>query len=127
MASLSSDEIDYLLSTQDLTAYTPKTITNRKELLEELARVRDQGYALNIEELDNHHHAVAVPIHWRGGDQVAAALGVVGPAFRFSEDRCLEAVPFLTSVAQEISSRLSSSHFGPQAIQKELQTDKLKI
>ena len=125
-ASLASDELEYLLHTQELTGFTQRTISTREELLEELACVRDQGYALNIGELDNHHHAVAVPIKWRGGDQVVAALGVVGPAFRFSEARCLEAVPFLTSVAQEISSRLSSTIFAPQAIQRDLQPDRLK-
>jgi DNA-binding IclR family transcriptional regulator len=126
-ASLSSEELDYLFRTQDLTAFTQQTITQREKLLEELALVREQGYALNIGELDNHHHAVAVPIHWRGGDLVVAALGVVGPAFRFTEALCLEAVPFLTSVAQEISSRLSSTIFAPQVIQKMTPPDKLKM
>ncbi len=95
-------------------ARTATTITDRDELRQALDQVRELGFALSLGELDEQNNAVAVPIRGRGSSLVVAALGVVGPGYRFSPERCLSEVPFLKSVAVDISGLLDASDFPPQ-------------
>jgi DNA-binding IclR family transcriptional regulator len=104
VAYLPTDALEHLIAYKGLARFTANTITDPSELKRHLAKVREQGYAINIGELEDHNNAIAVPIWAQNGDRVAAALGVVGPSYRFKETNCHEAAPFLKSVAQEISS-----------------------
>lgn len=58
---------------------TPRTITSRTALAEELAKAAGQGFALDLEENEPGAHCVAAAIPLRG---LAAALSVSGPAQR---------------------------------------------
>ncbi|ELZ41843.1 transcriptional regulator, IclR family protein [Halorubrum saccharovorum DSM 1137] len=64
----------------------PNTITDRQELRDALAEVREQGYALNIEESTGGVHAMGTCIRGRDGD-VIGALSVSGPGTRLRTDR----------------------------------------
>ena len=55
-------------------AYTPQTITTGAELIEQLQRVRQQGYAVNTGEYLRGHLGVAVPIY----DYTARVIAAVG-------------------------------------------------
>jgi DNA-binding IclR family transcriptional regulator len=65
-----------------LRAYTPRTITDPKELAVEVARVREQGWAQAIEEREPGLSAIAAPIRSSRGDLEAIAA-LQGPASRF--------------------------------------------
>ena len=69
-----------------LATYTPHTITGSAEFREELARVREQGYAVAVDELEIGLTAVAAPIRNAHGD-VVASMSVSGPSFRLPEER----------------------------------------
>lgn len=58
---------------------------NREEFLTTLQQVREQGYAISIEEREPGAAAVAVPIFDREG-QIIAALSVSGPVGRFTPE-----------------------------------------
>lgn len=58
---------------------------NREEFAKAIQAVRDQGYAVSIEERELGAAAVAAPIFSRAG-QIVAALSVSGPADRFTSD-----------------------------------------
>lgn len=88
-----------------LSAYTPLTITKKGRLHEELARVREQGYALAVDELEVGLTAAAAPIRNAHGD-VVASMSVSGPTFRLSEHRVDEVVAKLVEAALEVSHRL---------------------
>ena len=107
-AFLPGVELDRLIKGKGLPALTANTITDVEVLKQELEKVIEDGYALNIGELEDQNNAVAVPIKGPGKNQAVAALGVVGPAYRFTEMKCREAVPYLKSVAVEISGLLYS-------------------
>jgi DNA-binding IclR family transcriptional regulator len=92
-----------------LTAYTPRTITGRAEFRDELARVREQGYAVAVDELEIGLTAVAAPIRNAHGD-VIASMSVSGPSFRLPEDRLVEVVRLVVAAAAEVSHRLGSGH-----------------
>ncbi|NUR84195.1 MAG: IclR family transcriptional regulator, partial [Nonomuraea sp.] len=59
---------------------TPNTITVLEDMLDELGRVRDRGYAMDLGEEELGVHCLAVPV--RDGDRVVAAMSVSGPAER---------------------------------------------
>jgi DNA-binding IclR family transcriptional regulator len=103
LSGLSSDEVDKRLPR--LPAYTSETVTTRAKLRRELAEVREQGYAVAVDELEVGLTAIAAPIHNAHGD-VIASLSVSGPTFRLTETRVKELVPVVLDAAEEVSRRL---------------------
>ena len=65
---------------------TPRTETAAARLEEQLARVRETGYATAVEEYEVGLNAVAAPVFDRSG-QVIAAVSVSGPSYRLDEQR----------------------------------------
>ena len=92
-----------------LATYTPHTITGRAELRKELARVREQGYAIAVDELEVGLTAVAAPIRNAHAD-VVASMSVSGPSFRLPEARLAEVVRMVVDAAEEVSHRLGWGH-----------------
>ena len=69
---------------------TPYTVTQPARLLEQLRRVRAEGYATTGEEMSLGACSVAVPV--RIGDAVVAALGIVVPDLRRQLPRLVSAL-----------------------------------
>ncbi len=90
-------------------SYTVSTITTRDRLRKELARVRERGYAVAVDELEVGLAAIAAPIHNAHGD-VIASMSVSGPTFRLTEERIDEIIPPLVEAAAEVSHRLGWGH-----------------
>ncbi len=65
-----------------LTAYTRRTITDRRALAAEIERVRARGFAQAIGEREDDLNAIAAPVFGARGE-LAAILGLQGPASRF--------------------------------------------
>ena len=103
LSGLEDDAVKELLGT--LSRYTPTTITKKGKLREELDLVREQGYAVAVDELEEGLTAVAAPIHNAHGD-VVASMSVSGPTFRLSEKRVEDVVALLVEAASEVSHRL---------------------
>jgi DNA-binding IclR family transcriptional regulator len=103
LSGLAADEVDRRLD--QLPAYTPRTITNRKALHRELEVVRNRGYALAADELEIGLAAIAAPILSAHGD-VVASISVSGPTFRLTDARVEEIIPVLIDAAEEVSGRL---------------------
>ena len=78
-----------------------------------MAEVKAQGYAISIGELDENINAIAVPVKRLATNDapVIAAVGVAGPAYRFTPESCRAAAAFLKSVGQEVSSKASTEDF----------------
>src|SRR4051794_37897227 len=83
LSELDDNQLDAVLG--KLATYTPQTITKRARLSEELDRVRAQGHALAVDELEVGLTAVAAPIRNAHGD-VVASMSVSGPSFRLTPD-----------------------------------------
>jgi DNA-binding IclR family transcriptional regulator len=103
LSSLSAERLDEVL--HGLPAYTELTITKRSALRGELDVVREQGYAVAVDELEVGLTAIAAPIRNAHGD-VIASLSVSGPTFRLGEARVKELVPVVQDAADEVSRRL---------------------
>ncbi len=87
---------------------TPKTITSREVLLEELVKVQEQGYAVDDEECELGHRCVSVPLYDYTGT-VAAAISAFDSAERLT-DSCIQTIlPKLQQLAKEISFRMGNT------------------
>lgn len=96
---------DVPLPTGRLTAYTPRTITDARTLAREVELCRRRGWADAVGEREPDLVAIAAPV-LGGTGELAAILGVQGPASRFDADARARAVPALTLAAAELSTRL---------------------
>ena len=86
----------------DLERFTPHTIIDPERLQEELARVREQGYAIAREELEEGLNAIAAPVYDHTG-QVVASVSVAGPAYRVTSELC----PQLAAQSMDVAARIS--------------------
>jgi DNA-binding IclR family transcriptional regulator len=84
---------------------TRRTIVAIDALLEEVAVVRDQGFALNVGETEPGLHAAAVPVRVGDGPAVAA-LAVATPGARMGKADVPRFVEALRRTAQVISAEL---------------------
>jgi DNA-binding IclR family transcriptional regulator len=71
--------------------------------------VREQGYAVAVDELEVGLTAVAAPIRSAHGD-VIASMSVSGPTFRLEEGRVRDVVGLLVDAVSEVSHRLGWGH-----------------
>jgi DNA-binding IclR family transcriptional regulator len=79
-------EVLRVVGNEQLYPFTPNTITSLDVLAEELARVRQRGYAYDLEEVSIGLCCVAAPIRDYEG-QVIAAISFSTPTHRFRTHR----------------------------------------
>jgi DNA-binding IclR family transcriptional regulator len=91
-----------------LVEHTPRTITDPEELLREMARVRQLGYAMNKGEWRDGVCGIGAPIR-DSSKQVIAAVGISGPANRMKPAFMKEQVPVIVEAAMQISRALGYS------------------
>jgi len=107
LSGLDDASLDEVLG--GLSRYTAMTITRKSRLREEIKLVREQGYAVAVDELEIGLTAAAAPIRNAHGD-VIASMSVSGPTFRLTTDRVEEVLPQLADAALEVSHRLGWGH-----------------
>jgi IclR family pca regulon transcriptional regulator len=108
LASLDADELDLHLAGIDFPSLTSHTITSREALVAELDRVRDQGWAMVDQELENGLRSIATPI-WHGST-VMAAINVSTTANSHTVESIQEnLLPPLKLAAERISHDLTAS------------------
>jgi IclR family acetate operon transcriptional repressor len=94
------------LNLQDpLEAVTAQTITSVGELRAELERVRSEGAAFTIGELEDGFNGVAVPVFDVSG-RCSVVLSVSGPEYRMPPERLPEVAALSKGAAEDISARL---------------------
>lgn len=108
LAGLSDEELEEYVGTTKFEKLTPHTITAAGEFRQVVRRVREQGYALVDQELEEGVRSVAAPIR-NGRGNVIAAVNVSGHASRVDIHRMLEEFkPRLVEAAAEITDRARS-------------------
>ena len=111
LTAWAGDEVLRQLRSQPLPAYTDNTITSAGALEAELARVRERGYALDLEELEEGLRCIAAPVRDQSG-RVVAALGIAGPRRRFQDDHLEGLVPPVVRAAAILSRNLGHVEVG---------------
>ncbi|MFI1466346.1 IclR family transcriptional regulator C-terminal domain-containing protein [Streptomyces wuyuanensis] len=106
LAGLPAGEREACLARTELRPLTSHTVTDPARLLDLLGRVRDEGFALVDEELEEGLRSLAVPVRDHTGRTVAA-LNVAMHTARRTTDECLaEVLPPLRATAAAIESDL---------------------
>ena len=102
LAFSTPERVDSLISNKGLTRFTPNSICTMNHFIDELARIRNQGYAVDQSEHEKHLVCVGVPILDRNGSLVAA-LSITGTVVDFPDEPSLARVlPKLESSRDEI-------------------------
>jgi DNA-binding IclR family transcriptional regulator len=109
LAYMSADQQQSYLD-RGLSRRTDTTVTDAAQLAAELQQVRERGYATAWGEEEQDVNAVAVPLE-KAGEGVVAAIGVVGPSYRFTREKALEAPEIMASIAREVGKRLDPQTF----------------
>jgi DNA-binding IclR family transcriptional regulator len=104
LAALSENERKKALALP-LQKYTSNTITSCEVLLEALAEVATNGYAIALEEYEAGFGAVSAPIFDHAG-HVVAALAISAPSFRLSSATLSQFVPCLHKTTAAVSAEL---------------------
>lgn len=89
----------------ELNRFTEYTLKDKKEVIEHLKKVKQQGYAIDDEENMEGLRCVGAPIFDYSG-KVVAAISVAGPSIRMTKDKIHEIIDILREAAEEISKRL---------------------
>ena len=89
LAYLPQDELDDIIKQKGLPRYTDNTITDVKELKEHLTKIRGDGVAYDLGELEPLVNCAAAPIKNHTG-RVVAAASVSGPSSRLDPDKLKE-------------------------------------
>jgi DNA-binding IclR family transcriptional regulator len=101
LAHRPEEEVRTLLARHGTPRRTPNTLTDVDAVIEELATVRERGYAVDDEENIEGLRCVATPVRGADGD-VVAALSVTGPASRMRGDRLRSELPDLLAGAANV-------------------------
>jgi len=108
MAYLPQEEIQAIIRDKGLPKLCTNTITDPDELMTELARIRERGYAESCEETDPGACGVATPIcDWKG--DVVAAIGIAGPSSRVTGQLLQQYVTLCRQAARRISVLLGAA------------------
>jgi IclR family acetate operon transcriptional repressor len=104
LAHLPSEEIDTYVSVVGLQALTDLTITDSDQLKEELARIREIGFAMSSGERQSGAASVAAAILDHDGHPIAA-MSLCGPAERFQAEAD-EAAGAVVAASRTISQQM---------------------
>jgi IclR family transcriptional regulator, pca regulon regulatory protein len=110
LAHQPAEWLDEYLKTVELVALTPRTMTDPAKLRSTLTRIRNQGFAVVDQELEEGLRSMAVPIH-DGAGTVVAAMNVSARTSRGSSEAIRrELLPPLQAAATELEADLSRGH-----------------
>ncbi|MFO1159487.1 MAG: IclR family transcriptional regulator C-terminal domain-containing protein [Reyranellaceae bacterium] len=99
-------EVETLLAATPLQKHTRRTITQPRELMKLIRKARADGYAINVEELEEGLIALSVPLRNRSG-VVVASLNANANAQRVAPDRLVKTIlPQLLAAASRMSELL---------------------
>jgi len=106
LAHLPEGELGEYLERVDLKQYTERTITSPRKLREQLADVRESGYAIADQLMELQVRSIAVPVRNSAGT-VVAGMNVIVQAARVSvRDMKSMFLPPLQAAARELGSQL---------------------
>lgn len=108
LSTLAASQRDRILDKIELEGLTPNTITDRKKLEDELARIARAGISTDNEEFIEGMIAVAVPIQDSVG-RFVAGLAMHAPVVRLALSDALNHVGVLTAAAKELGSDIAQS------------------
>jgi IclR family transcriptional regulator, KDG regulon repressor len=86
LAFMPEEEIDRIIDSDGLSAFTKYSITDREAFRRELALIRKRGYAVDLEEFREGISAISAPV-FNSSREIVGTLSLVAPAFRMTKDK----------------------------------------
>jgi len=108
LAALPEEQAESIVRAGPLPMFTPRSIVDPDAYLEEVARARRRGYAVENEEYLVGVRAVSAPVLGRDGAAAIGTLSVVGVAARMA-GRTRELARAVSTAAAETSRRLDDA------------------
>lgn len=97
--------VEDALDRTDFAPYTSTTITSREEFLQQLAEIREQGYAVDDGEYEDFVNCVAMPLRDATG-QVTGAVSITALKARATMHDLTQLLPALRTTTTTISEEL---------------------
>lgn len=101
LANKSDDFLNTYIK-KELVKYTGNTCVNPDLLIEQLKKIKKDGYALTIGEYINDAVGIAAPVKDRFANTVAS-LGIIGPYSRLTEDKHSNLIASVVEYAEKLS------------------------
>lgn len=105
IAWLPEEKIDQLIPEEKLTKYTDTTITSKKQLKKELAKIRTQGWAYDNQEDVQGVHCIAAPIFNKNNEPIAA-ISISGVLFQLPKDKIEKYSILVRKACQALTNKL---------------------
>lgn len=105
--AFANEDVITSVMAEGMPARTPATITTEDGMREELAIIRQQGWAIDDIENEDGIRCVAAPIFDSEGS-AQYALSISGPVSRVTTERVPELVPVVQTAATDVSQRLGA-------------------
>lgn len=103
LAHLPEERVDTIVDEHGLEPSTEHTVTKREQLFEDLERIRERGYALDMEERAEGVRCASAPVITNDG-VVRGAVSVAGPTSRMSDDHLESAISDMVMRAANVIS-----------------------
>lgn len=125
LASLSEDRLSGFLKAVRYVRATPRTLTSRDALLENLAATRRRGYSIDDGEFHDEVRCVGAPVFDHSGT-VVAGISVAGPWFRMSSASLPKVAEHVMAAARRISRQLGHKDSAVVAMPRHRATGSIK-
>ena len=91
--------------------YTGHTIVIPKMFVDELARIRERGYSISIDEAELGLSSIGVPIRDRPEGEVIAAISTAGPTARLLGDHESHHVRLMLNASRQLTNSLAAGAY----------------
>jgi len=102
LSYLDTEALHAIIAAKGLSRFTNNTITKMNTLKTELSKIRQQGYAIDNEEIEVGLKCVAAPVS-DVNDHIIAAISVAGPKDRLTDLELRRLIPLVRTSAEKIS------------------------
>lgn len=105
LSGYSEERLAEYLKTHDLIRFTESTITDEHQLRKELDLIREQGFAIDNEEIEAGLKCISVPVYDHN-DVISACISITGPSSRLTQELLEEKSDYLFETAKALSDKL---------------------
>lgn len=102
LSTMTDREVENILTTKNLEQLTPKTMTDKNDILRDVKDIRDRGYAIDDEENELGMKCVAAPIFDYRGVSIGA-ISATGIVDVMTADKIKATIPLVIETAHKIS------------------------
>jgi IclR family KDG regulon transcriptional repressor len=113
LAYMNDEDREAYFKNINIHKFTEKSITDINKMNEEAIKIRNQGYAIDNQELDIGVWAISAPVFDSNGS-IVAGLSIAGPSARITPDKLNDCIRWIQDFAMDISREMgynaNSSH-----------------